>query len=201
MKIQNYRKIIGPKKKLTIKINEVKYQIETIKIKDYENVFVSVNSSIKPRTLHAIIKNTREAIKEYKIYDIDLNIIILSSKDGFNSYGLYDAINNTVYYNEIIHNVYVLKHENIELGHIERHEMYHYRQAINYKAKYGSITENNYPSYIEHTKIVAKKFIDSEGIKKDNVGDISAYAYLSYKLSRYDEVEAEVYAKKGAKHV
>ncbi len=201
MRIQNYKKIRGPIEKLTIQLYENNYQLEVIKIDNYENVFVSINSTIKPRTLHTIIKNTREAIKEYKIDDIGLKTVILSNKDGFYSYGLYNAINNTVYYNEIIHNVEVLNNEGIELGHIERHEMYHYRQAVNYKIKYGSITENNYSHYIEYTKMVAKKLVDIKGVKKDNVSSISAYADLSYRLLRYDEVEAEIHAKKGAKHV
>ncbi len=201
MRIQNYKKITGPIEKLVIRINEINYNIEVVKIENYENVFVSINSTIKPRALHAIIKNTREAINEYRIEESDLKIIILSSKDGFNSYGLYDAINNTVYYNEIINDVDVLNGENIKLGHIERHEMYHYKQAENYRIKHNLISKQNHENYIKYITKRAKKYIDSKGINDDNVGEISTYALKTFRVERYDEVEAEIYAKKGAKHV
>ena len=201
MKIQNYKKIVGTSETFIVKINKLNRKVKTTKINDYDNVYVSINSSIKPRALHSIIKNTMTAIKEYKIENVDLKIIILSSEDGFNSYGLYDAIGNTVYYNEVISNKDILNREGINIGHIERHEIYHYKQVVRYQNKFGSITENNYTNYIKYTIDMAKKFIDRRGINKDNVSEISAYASKMFMTFRYDEVEAEIYAKKGAGHV
>ena len=198
MKIQNYRKIEGKRETVTINTKKFNYNIEVIKVNGYTNVYVSINSSIKPKALHTIIKNTRQAVQLYELEKDDLKIIILSAKDGFDSCGLYNPINNTVYYNEIISNKNILLNEDIELGHIERHEIYHYRQAINYINKFGNITESNYSDYMFYTNRVAKKFIDNKGINQDNVIAISHYSSDMYFIGRFDEVEAEFKAKEGA---
>lgn len=197
MRIQNYKKIEGVKETLTVITKKLNHQVNVIKVIGYENVYVSVNSSIKPKALHLIIKNTRQAIKLYKLEKGNLKIVILSAKDRFNTCGLYDPVGNTVYYNEIISNEDILEREGIKIGHIERHEMCHYKQAANYAKRYGDITENNYSDYMFYTNMAAKKFIDNKGINDDNVVAISRYSSDMYFVSRFDEVEAEIMAKEG----
>ena len=202
MQKQSYKKLVGD----TTRIFEISnkgfvLKIETVKLIEYKNVYISKNVFIKPKYLQRIIKNTNEAIREYKIENDSLKIIIVSSKDGFNSYGQYDAINNVVYYNDVICNKEILFKENIELGHIERHEMWHYKQAVRYRLKYGFITFENYLDYLFYSKKSALKLIDRLKINKDNVGGISTYAKRMYTAKRYDEVEAEIMAKKGVKNV
>ena len=202
MQKQSYKKLVGDTTQIFEIFNKgFVLKIETVKLIEYKNVYVSKNVFIKPKYLQRIIKNTNEAIREYKIEDDSLKIIIVSSKDGFNSYGQYDAINNVVYYNDVICNKEILFKENIELGHIERHEMWHYKQSVKYKLKHGFITFDNYLDYLFYSKKSALKLIDRLKINKDNVGEISKYARRMYTAKRYDEVEAEIMAKKGAKNV
>ena len=202
MQKQSYKKLVGDTTQIFEIFNKgFVLKIETVKLIEYKNVYVSKNVFIKPKYLQRIIKNTNEAIREYKIEDDSLKIIIVGSKDGFNSYGQYDAINNIVYYNDVICNKEILLKENIELRHIERHEMWHYKQAIRYRLKYGFITFENYLDYLSYANKLALKLIDRLKINKDNVGEVSMYAKCMYISERYDEVEAEIVAKKGVKNV
>ena len=202
MQKQSYKKLVGD----TTQIFEISnkgfvLKIETVKLIEYKNVYVSKNVFIKPKYLQRIIKNTNEAIREYKIEDDSLKIIIVSSKDGFNSYGQYDAINNIVYYNDVICNKEILLKENIELRHIERHEMWHYKQASLFRNKYGNIGLNNYSNYIKYINLKSKKLINKLGYNEEEISKFSVYAKTMFTVGRFDEVEAEIMAKKGAKNV
>ena len=87
----------------------------------------------------------------------------------------------------------------VELGHIERHEMWHVKQALIYKTLYENINQENFTHYLNYTNIRAKKYIDSLNLNEDNIGVITEYAYNAYMMGRYDETEAEIKAvKKGA---
>ena len=137
-------------------------------------------------------------LKEYKINDNSLKIIIVSFKDGISGFGAYDATKNEVYLNEIISDKNKLIFENLEIGHVERHEIWHLKQALIYKNKYDFIAQNNYEDYITYTRKRAKKFIDSAGFNEDNFSGVSEYTYQMFLFKKYDEVEAEIKAKKGA---
>ncbi len=196
MEKQNYRKIELTTTKETFLFK--KHEVIVYKLKNNKNVYVSSNCHIKPRGLHIILKHVYEALKEFDIKDSSFVIKILSYKDGLNTFGTYDAISNVVYLNETICEKDKIKTEKIEIGHVERHELWHLKQAEIYKLKFGLITKNNYSHYIFYTRLKAKKFLDSLGINDDNVGDISDYASDMFDYKRYDEVEAEIKAKKGA---
>ncbi len=195
MEKQNYRKIEYGKEE-TFRLNEHKFI--THELKNLKNVYVSNNCNIKPRGLHIILKNVNNAIKEFKIIDNTHKIIISSYKDGMKSFGSYNAYTNEVYFNEAICDANKLAVENIEIGHVERHEIWHLKQAENYKKRFNLGSIGNYNDYIIYTRIRAKKFLDSLGINVDNVGDISDYASDMFDYKNYDEVEAEIKAKEGA---
>ena len=202
MQKQSYKKLVGDITQIfEISNKGFVLKIETVKLIEYKNVYVSKNVFIKPKYLQRIIKNTNEAIREYKIEDDSLKIIIVSSKDGFNSYGQYDAINNIVYYNDVICNKEILLKENIELRHIERHEMWHYKQASLFRNKYGNIGLNNYSNYIKYINLKSKKLINKLGYNEEEISKFSVYAKTMFTVGRFDEVEAEIMAKKGAKNV
>ena len=80
-------------------------------------------------------------------------------------------------------------------GNVEFHEMWHMKQAENFRDKYGEITKENYGKYIEYSCKQAKKIIDQAGINRYNVGEISEYAKRMFGRLRYDEVEAEYMTK------
>ncbi len=194
MNKQDYRKIeFTTKETFTLK----KHEIVTYKLKGYTNVYVSNTCHIKPKGLHIILKNVNEAMKDFKICIDNLKIIIVSNCGEISSFGSYRAIENEVYLNEIISDKEKLKFEGIKLGHIERHEMWHVKQALVYKALYGNISQENFAHYLNYTNIRAKKCIDSLNLNEDNIAKVSKYAYSSYSLNRYDEIEAEIKAKKG----
>ena len=195
MNKQDYKKIeYASKVTHTFKNRE----IVIYQLKNYKNVYISNTCHIKPKGLHIILKNINEAIKEFDIIGEKNKIIITSHKDGFNSLGMYDAINNEICLNEIVLDKNKLSHENIESGHVERHEVWHLKQATIYRKKYGTINNDNYQHYLNYTNSQAKKFLDSMGVNEDNVIAISKYAYYVFAYKNYGEVEAEIKAKKGA---
>lgn len=79
----------------------------------------------------------------------------------------------------------------------QRHEVWHLKQASIYRKQYGIINEDNYSNYLKYTNRKAKRYIDSFGLNEDNIVQVSRYAYSSYSLSRYDEIEAEIKAFRG----
>ena len=103
------------------------------------------------------------------------------------AYGKYDAMQNTVFYIPQITDSKIVEAQ----GDIEFHEMWHMKQAENFKKRHGEIAKENYREYLQSACEDAKKVIDKVGITKYNVGEISEYAEKMYRLGRYDEVEAE----------
>lgn len=194
MNKQDYRKIEYASKEIFVL---KKHEIVTYKLKNYKNVFVSSTCHIKPKGLHIILKNLNEAIKDFGIDDKSVQIIIASFKDGIAGFGMYKAIENEIYLNEIICDKNTLKHEGLKISHVERHEAWHLKQASIYRKQYGIINEDNYSHYLNYINDHAKKYLDSLGVEEDNVGVISEYAYNMYMFGRYDETEAEIKAKKG----
>lgn len=192
---QNYKKLEFTTKE-TFSLKD--HKIETNKLNNYRNVYISNNCHIKPKGVQFIIKNVNEALKEYKISDDTLKIVIVSFDDGIGGFGSYNAIKNEVYFNEIISDKNKLIFENIELGHVERHEIWHLKQALIYKNKFDTINKDSYINYLKYANGQAKKFLDSLGINDDNVSVISKYAYNMFMYQNYNEVEAEIKAKKGA---
>ena len=92
MRKQDYRKLRGTNKETFELCNKRKLiYLDTVKLDDYENVYVTADVNIKPKALRGVIKNTNDSIREYQIDNHDLRIIIVSYKDGFESYEQYDV--------------------------------------------------------------------------------------------------------------
>lgn len=102
---------------------------------------MSSTCHIKPKGLHIIFKNVNEAIKEFGIDDKTYKIIILSYNDGMDTYGKYDAISNEIILNEVICDGDKLEAEKLIIGHVERHEVWHLKQASIYRKQYGIISQ------------------------------------------------------------
>lgn len=165
------------KKDINIKANRVtSYQDE---------IYVSNKAKLKPRGLQKIKSSNDEALLKYNIKSKP-KIVVFDINEYSQAYGKYDAITNTVYYCSD-----TSKKDVIEETNVFKHEMWHMKQAENYKKIYGKITDENYIDYIEYSCQRAKKFIDSKGIDEYNVDEISKYAEKMFNLQRYDEVEAE----------
>ena len=167
--------------------------ISVRKVDSYENVYVSDKAQIKPRALHEINRNTDEAMKNWEIDPGHKPKIVVVSPDEFPALGKYDPVENVVYYTPRITDTDVMK-DNGGLGFVEYHEMWHMKQAENFREAGWTITQENRGRYIEELCKRAKKNIDKAGITAYNVRDISKYAKINYDTERYDEVEAEYMA-------
>lgn len=183
---QEYRPIIrGDSKTIEVRPDT---KVDVKKINTYqEDIYVSDNVDIKPRTLHEIYTNTVKALKKWDISKDRMLEIRILSKDELKAYGKYDAVNNVVYYIPEIANKDIVGQK----GVTEYHEMWHMKQAEKFRSKGWNITKENYSKYIRELNKECKKTIDALGINEYNVGKISDYAKKMYFANRYDEVEAE----------
>lgn len=164
-------------------------KIDIKRIENYSGeVYVSDQAEIKPRALHTLNRRTEDALKEWKIpLERKPKIVVVSPDEMSTAYGKYDAMQNTVFYIPQITDSKIVEAQ----GDIEFHEMWHMKQAENFKKRHGEIAKENYGEYLQSACEDAKKVIDKVGITKYNVGEISEYAEKMYRLGRYDEVEAE----------
>lgn len=76
-------------------------------------------------------------------------------------------------------------------GAVEAHEMWHMKQAEDFRQSGWTITRENRGEYLDVLCKKCKERIDKLGITRDNVGEISKYAADMYLGDRFDEVEAE----------
>lgn len=85
------------------------------------------------------------------------------------------------------------------VGITEFHEMWHAKQADNFKGKEWIFTDDNRNEYIQQLRKDCKPKVDNLGITGNNVRGISNYASSSYASGNWDEVEAEyqAYYRKG----
>lgn len=119
-------------------------------------------------------------------------VVILSSEEMPTAWGRYDAINNVVcYVLEIADKAFMPV-----LGTIEYHEMWHVKQAVDFRAAGKAITEENYNQYMRALCKKCKKQMDRWGLTEYNVEEIRDYAKKNYRKERFDEVEAEYITKK-----
>ena len=164
-------------------------KIDIKRVETYSGeVYVSDQAEIKPRALHTLNRKTEDALKEWKIpLERKPKIVVVSPDEMPTAYGKYDAMQNTVFYIPQITDSKIVEAQ----GDIEFHEMWHMKQAENFKKRHGEIAKENYGEYLQSACEDAKKVIDKAGITKYNVGEISDYAEKMYHLGRYDEVEAE----------
>jgi SPP1 gp7 family putative phage head morphogenesis protein len=146
---QEYKKVIrGNEKAIVVeKMGEIKLR----EVKTYNgDVYISDKANIKPKALHEIHQNTVEAMKAYGIpMDRKPEIRIVDYSE-LGALGRYDAINNTVYYLPEITDI------NISGGksNVEHHEIWHMKQAEQYRNSGHKITKDTYGEYIE--KLCAK---------------------------------------------
>lgn len=195
-KDQAYRPVARGEASTTF-IKQQKINIK--RVESYSEIYISDQTNIKPRALHTLNQRTEQALKEWEVsLERKPKIIIVSPDEMPTAYGKYDAIQNVVFYIPQITDSKVIKDQ----GNIEFHEMWHMKQAENFRKRYGEITRENYDKYIENACKEAKKTIDRAGITEYNISDISSYADQMFWIDRYDEVEAEYMVKhrRGKKH-
>ena len=191
---QAYRPVTrGESEQLAVKDNVI---VTVSRITSYSDpVYVSEKAKIKPRALHSINKNTEDAMKQWGIPLEKKPKVVIVSSDELGALGKYDAVTDTVYYIPQIADEEVAG----ELGETEFHEMWHLKQAENYRSSGKKITPEGKGDYLKQTCEKAKKRLDRLGITLDNVKELSDYAYKWYIRGRFDEPEAEYMAKRRRK--
>ena len=168
-------------------------------VNGYDRVFVSDKAFIKSKALHNINKNTVETMKKWEIAaDRKPKVVIVSREEMPTALGKYDPVENVVYYAPNISDKCVM--ESIGgLGVVEYHEMWHLKQAEDFRKTVWIITRENQGEYLTRLCEKCKIHIDKLGITRDNVEEISQYAQQMYFKGRYDEVEAEYNAMRRKK--
>ena len=185
---QAYRSVIRGESSIAFTDLKQTQKITIKQVGSYSKVYISDMAKIKPRALHTINRRTEKALKDWKVpLERKPKIIIVSPDEMPTAYGKYDAIQDAVFYIPQITDRNVIKMQ----GDVEFHEMWHMKQAENFRKRYGEITKENYDKYIKTACKDAKRTIDRIGITKYNVSEISDYAKEMYARARYDEVEAE----------
>ena len=189
---QAYRKDLGAASKITLFRRTQAVEISVKQVESYKSpVFVSDKASIKPKALHEINQHTEAALAEWGVsLDRKPKIVIVSDDELHGAVGIYDSCDNTVYYAESVGKKAVQDAAGGS-GAIEAHEMWHMKQAEDFRQAGWTITRENRTEYLAQLCEKCKKSIDNLGITSDNVGEISEYAKLMYSKHRYDEVEAE----------
>ena len=190
---QAYRKVKrGEAKEILLTRNKTALSIQTKRVESYDTpVYISDNAKIKPKALNAINRNTENALKEYGVpMERKPTIVVLAEEELSNALGLYDPCTNTVYYNQVLSDLKIQTGVGGK-GAVERHEMWHMKQAEDFQNAEWIITREKRGEYLQKLCEKCKKNIDNAGVTKDNVKEISEYAKIMYNRGRYDEVEAE----------
>lgn len=170
-------------------------KIAVKRVESYDDeVYISDRAEIKPKALHEIKQTTDAARDEWGI-ESKPKIIIVDADEMPNVFGKYDPVGNAVYYISNIDEDDIAEIAGGQ-GSVEYHEMWHMRQAEDFKARGWKITAENRGEYIKALCQKCKKNIERFGITYDDVGNISEYAKQQYERERYDEVEAEYYTMK-----
>ena len=190
---QAYRKVKrGEPKEILLTRNKTVLSIQTRRVESYDTpVYISDNAKIKPKALNAINRNTEDALKEYGVpVERKPTIVVLAEEELSNALGLYDPCTNIVYYNQVLSDLKIQTGVGGK-GAVERHEMWHMKQAEDFQNAEWIITREKRGEYLQKLCEKCKKNIDNAGVTKDNVKEISEYARIMYNRGRYDEVEAE----------
>jgi hypothetical protein len=168
--------------------------ISAKEIKGYNDVWVSDNASVKRRAAHDINRNTEEAMKKWNIpAGKKPSVVFVNPKEINNALGKYDSVTHTVYYStEIADKKLMEKYGG--LGITEYHEMWHLRQAEEYRKAVGEITEETREKYVCFASERSKVNLDKLGITENTIVNLSPYAKKSLFKGRYDEIEAEYMA-------
>ena len=187
--------MLGDHAELKLYRRGVSHDLSVHQVKDYKTpVYISDKAHIKPKALHEINQNTEKAMSKW---GVDLKekpkIVIVSDEELNNALGLYDACDNVVYYAESLAKKAVQEKVGGS-GVVEAHEMWHLKQADDFRKNGWIITRDNHPEYLQVLNKKCKKHIEKLGVTSDNVEEISKYASDMYIGDRFDEVEADYMA-------
>lgn len=189
---QAYRKDRGAVSEISLIRRSEEVKLSVRQVDSYKTpVYVSDQATIKPKALHRINQNTEKALSDWGVsLDRKPKIIVVGDNELRGAVGIYDPCENVVYYAESVGKKTV-QDASGGFGVIEAHEMWHMKQAEDFRQSGWVITRENRAEYLDALCKKCKGRIDKLGITRDNVRELSQYAADMYLGERFDEVEAE----------
>ena len=189
---QAYRKDRGAVSEISLIRRSEEFKLSVRQVESYKTpVYVSEQATIKPKALHKINQNTEKALEQWGVsLDRKPKIIVVGDNELRGAVGIYDPCENVVYYAESVGKKTV-QDASGGSGAIEAHEMWHMKQAEDFRQSGWVITRENRAEYLDALCQKCKERIDKLGITRDNVRELSQYAADMYLGERFDEVEAE----------
>lgn len=189
---QAYRKDRGAVSEISLIRRSEEVKLSVRQVESYKTpVYVSDQATIKPKALNRINQNTEKALSDWGVsLDRKPKIIVVGDNELRGAVGIYDPCENVVYYAESVGKKTV-QDVSGGFGVIEAHEMWHMKQAEDFRQSGWVITRENRAEYLDALCKKCKGRIDKLGITRDNVRELSQYAADMYLGERFDEVEAE----------
>ena len=183
-----YSKSQGIKEFTTAEILNSKYDLR-----------VSKNLKLKRKMLKELENQLNQAIKLMDIKNLDEfpQVIIASDNDLGGALGAYNAMNNKLYISDFLLDKKKREHY-LSLGNnlgakyrlaTVVHELFHWKDAMDYIHKYGKITDPN--KYLKSIREYHRTKVDKLVKKRYNIKEISDYAYSALGKKMYDEVMTE----------
>ena len=162
------------------------------------NIFISSNVKdfTKPRDIHELDRRFTKAFDLLKVSgNEEFPKICVASVDEIvtNATAAYNAIDNTLFINERIFSLptddFACPNNNMSTI---LHECLHWKDAAEYRAKFGEIKKQNYKSeYLPYINKRSKKALDKLEKKGYNCNRVSKYALDSYYSGSFDETYTE----------
>lgn len=186
---QHYKNVqLGKEAEITLRGKSIKVnKVDSA----YFDTYVSNDVSLKPKELHTIQSTIAKAVKMVKgTSSMQSPKICIVSKEKMMATAAYLATNNTLYVSPgglfEKESAFAMNGNKYSTA---VHEMLHWKDAQEYIAQYGVITDQGkYRAYLCRK---CKKVIDNLGIAGYNVSEISKYAFDSYRNGQFDEVFTE----------
>lgn len=160
---------------------------------------VSEHVNLKPKMFADLESQLNQAVRRMSINSLERfpQIIISDDHDLVGALGAYIAKDNKLFINSLIldkkkHKAYLAaEKEPLSKYRIATlvHELYHWKDAIEYEQKYGKIT--NQAEYAKAISFHHKPSVDKLVSKGYNINEISRYAFVMYRKRKYDEVMTE----------
>lgn len=162
------------------------------------NIFISGNVTImtKPKNLHDLDLRISESLKLLNSQGAQgLPSVCIASVDEMvnNVAAAYNVVDNIVFINEALFRLPTdsFACPNSRLSTI-LHEYIHWKDAADYRLKFGAITTQNYRTeYLPYLNQRCRLSLDKLEKKGYNIYEISKYASDSYDLGKYDETYTE----------
>lgn len=169
-------------------------------IEERKNWYVEEGVHVKPRQVHEINKAVQTAMKAHGLSDLGNTKIIIVNDTTLSTGALaaYDPVQDVLklgYYLtnetafELDPNDKSLMPHNLDVTMI--HELFHWKDAKEYRKKIGEITQETRREYFEYRNEFAQSKL-SKLVEKYDLERISAYSQKSMGAKKFDEVYTEL---------